>query len=329
MAAPTRQRSRPTRPPPTATASAARQRSSSSPAARSRVTSSAARSRTAPSTRSSAAPSPTRTSDRLNRLSFLVLAVLAGCAASAPPPAPASAAGASSAPGAAPASEEDAPVPIDARNPTWGSRNAVVTIVEFADFQCPFCRVGEATMARLRAAYGPDTLRIVWKNSPLDFHDQAHPTAEAAAAIFATAGNDAFWKFHDSAFAGQADLGLENPLKWASDAGVTDLAGLRATLTDHKWAAAVDADRTEGEKLGVRGTPTFFVNGVMVVGAQPLEKFQALVDDQVKAARAKLTAGTTPEHLYAALARDNRANAPKDDGEGDEPPEDTKTVFKI
>jgi protein-disulfide isomerase len=266
----------------------------------------------------------------LNRLSFLLSAVLAGCAASAPPPAPASAPVAKIATGAAPASgEEDAAVPIDARNPTWGSRTALVTIVEFADFQCPFCRVGEATMARLRAANGPDTLRIVWKNAPLDFHDEAHPTAEAGAAVFATVGNDAFWKFHRSAFAGQADLGLENSVKWAGEAGMTDSSGLRASLVAHRWAPAVDADLAEGQKLGVHGTPTFFVNGIAVVGAQPLETFQALVDDQVKAARAKLAAGTTPDRLYAELSRDNRAAAPKADADEGSDEADTKTVFKV
>jgi protein-disulfide isomerase len=259
----------------------------------------------------------------------LCFAVLAGCAANAPPPAPAPAPVVAAA-GAAPASgEQDAAVPIDAQNPSWGSRTALVTIVEFADFQCPFCRVGEVTMARLRAANGPDTLRIVWKNAPLDFHDQAHPTAEAGAAVFAIAGNDAFWKFHRSAFGGQADLGLENSIKWAADAGVADTTALRAGLAAHRWAAAVDADLAEGQKLGVSGTPTFFVNGIPVVGAQPVEKFQALVDDQVKAARAKLAAGTAPERLYAELSRENLAKAPKggDDDEG--PPEDTKTVFKV
>jgi protein-disulfide isomerase len=260
----------------------------------------------------------------------LVFAVLAGCAASAQPPAAASAPVAKVATGAAQATgEEDAAVPIDARNPTWGSRTALVTIVEFADFQCPFCRVGEATMARLRAAYGPDTLRIIWKNAPLDFHDQAHPTAEVAAAVFATTGNEAFWKFHHAAFAGQDDLGFDNCLRWAGEAGVTDLAGLKTSITAHQWSAVVDADVAEGDKLGVHGTPTFFVNGVMVVGAQPFEKFQAFVDDQVKAARAKLAAGTTAEHLYAELTRDNRATARKDTPDDDDEESDTKTVFKV
>jgi protein-disulfide isomerase len=257
------------------------------------------------------------------------LCLLAGCEASAPPPAAAPPPVANAATGAASASsEQDAAVPIDARNPTWGSRTALVTIVEFADFQCPFCRVVEPTLAKLRATNGPDVLRIVWKEAPLDFHDQAHPTAEAAAAVFTLAGNDAFWKFHDLAFAEQANLGIDNTVRWAGEAGVKDTDGLRKSLEAHQWAPSVDADLAEGEKLGVHGTPSFFVNGVSLVGAQSAETFQALIDNQVKAARAKLAAGTTPEHLYAELTRDNRAAAPpatSDDGEV----EDTKTVFKV
>jgi protein-disulfide isomerase len=264
-------------------------------------------------------------------LSSLVLgALVAGCGASTPPPAPASAPVAPVAAGALAATgEEDAAVPIDARNPTWGNRTALVTIVEFADFQCPFCRLGEVTMARLRAAYGPDTLRIVWKNAPLDFHDQAHPTAEAGVAVFTLKGVDAFWKFHHSVFAAQADLGLDHSVQWAHEAGVEDTTMLRAALLEHKFAATVDADLAEGQQLGVRGTPTFFVNGVQVVGAQPLEAFQSLVDDQVKAAKAKLAAGTPPEKVYTELARENRAAAPKADADDDGPPEDTKTVFQV
>jgi protein-disulfide isomerase len=255
--------------------------------------------------------------------------LLAGCASSAPPPAPppapvALAAGAASGP-----REDDAAVPIDARNPSWGSRNAPVTIVEFADFQCPYCRLGEVTMARLKATYGPEALRVVWKNAPLDFHDEAHPTAEAGAAVFAAVGSSGFWRFHDLVFRGQKDLGLDNSVSWASEAGVADAAGLRLGLTTHRWAPAVDADLDEAQKLGVHGTPTFFVNGIQIVGALPFETFQSVVDDQAKAAKAKVAAGTPPERVYAELSRENRAAAPKQTDDDDSDDGDTKTVFKV
>ena len=267
--------------------------------------------------------------------SVLLLGLVAGCGATSPQPAvvdPASAPVANTAAGAGPRAqrdgEEDAAVPIDARNPTWGSRTAPVTIVEFADFQCGFCRLVEPTLAKLRAKYGPETLRIVWKNAPLEFHAEAHPAAEVGAGVMALAGNAAFWKFHDAVFANQADMGVDHYYAWAKDAGVADTQALRSGLESHAWAQSVDADLREGGSIGVQGTPTFFVNGFEIVGAQPFEAFQAVVDDGLKAAKAKLAAGTPADKVYAELAKENRAAAPKDP-QGDEEVEDTKTVFKV
>jgi protein-disulfide isomerase len=243
---------------------------------------------------------------------------------------PASAPVANVAAGAGPRAtgEEDAAVPIDARNPTWGSRTAPVTIVEFADFQCGFCRMVEPTLAKLRATYGPETLRIVWKNAPLEFHPEAHPAAEVGAGVMALAGNEAFWKYHDAVFANQADMGVDHYYAWAKEAGVADAKALRSGLESRAWAQSVDADLREGAGIGVQGTPTFFVDGVEIVGAQPYEAFQAIVDDELKAARAKLAAGTPADRVYAELAKENRAAAPKDPA-ADEEVEDTKTVFKV
>jgi protein-disulfide isomerase len=226
------------------------------------------------------------------------------------------------------ASEVDAAVPIHSHNPSWGSRLAPVTIVEFSDFQCPFCRRVQPTLARIREAYGPQTVRFVWKNSPLPFHDKARPAAEAAMGVLAHAGNDGFWRFHDLAFDNQQWLGLEAFEAWARAAGVADVAGWRASLIEHAWTEAVDADVREAEALGVNGTPTFLVNGVSLVGAQSFEDFQAVIDEQVKAARAKIDSGTPADRVYAELARENRRKTPKEEPQDDEP-EDTKTVFRI
>ncbi len=258
--------------------------------------------------------------------------MIAGCGA-APQPAVVSPASAPVANGAAGAGargtgEEDAAVPIDARNPTWGSRTAPVTIVEFADFQCGFCRLVEPTLAKLRATYGPETLRVVWKNAPLEFHPEAHPAAEVGAGVMALAGNDAFWKFHDAVFADQQDMGVDQYYAWAKQAGVVNTMALRQGLESHAWASSVDADLREGGGIGVQGTPTFFVNGIEIVGAQPFEVFKAAVDMEIAAAKAKLAGGTPADKVYAELAKENRAAAPKD-APGDEEVEDTKTVFKV
>ncbi len=125
-------------------------------------------------------------------------------------------------------SDSDSPVAIDSKDPMWGNRSAPVTIVEFSDFQCPYCSRVEPTIQQVRDTYGPDKVRIIWKNEPLPFHPNAKPAAEAAMGVLALAGNDAFWKFHDTAFKNQSALGPDSYTKWAQDAGVKDMAKFKA-----------------------------------------------------------------------------------------------------
>jgi protein-disulfide isomerase len=223
-------------------------------------------------------------------------------------------------------SEEDVAVPISRGNPSWGSRTALVTIVEFADFECPFCARAEATLLRIREAYGAETVRIVWKNSPLPFHRNAKAAAEAGAGVLAMAGVSAFWKFHDAALRSSSSLGTGSYERWAREAGVLDIDGFRAGLARHAWADAIDKDANEGKALGVFGTPTFFVNGLPLAGALPFPTFQGVIDSQIGAARAKLAGGTPGERLYAELVRDNRETA---SGEEDDEVDDPKTVYKV
>jgi len=120
-------------------------------------------------------------------------------------------------------------VPVTVKDPTWGSPDAPVTLVEFSDFECPFCsRVG-TTLEELKRIYGPSQLRVVWKNFPLPFHNEARPASDAAMTVFALGGDAAFWKFHDLVFANQQDLSAANYLRWAVMAGV-DGAKLQAEL---------------------------------------------------------------------------------------------------
>jgi protein-disulfide isomerase len=268
----------------------------------------------------------------------LLLSVVA-CGAAAPPAPPAPAPVALPMPVASavvevPAepptsSEDDAAIPISSRNPVWGSRTALVTIVEFSDFQCPFCSRVEPTLAAVREAYGPENLRIVWKNYPLPFHPNARPAAEAAMGVLALAGPIAFWRFHDSCFANQGALGTDAYVQWASAAGVADVATFRAGLESHRWADAVDADLRDVKAAGVTGTPGFFINGTMLSGAQPIEKFKQVIDAELAKAQAKVASGVARDRVYSVLARENLANAPKQDDDDDDDHEDTKTVFRI
>ncbi|HEY1955623.1 MAG TPA: thioredoxin domain-containing protein [Polyangiaceae bacterium] len=222
-------------------------------------------------------------------------------------------------------SEEDAAVPISATDPVWGSRNAPVTIVEFTDFQCPFCSRVVPTIAQLKEAYGEQKLRIVFKNEPLSFHQNARPAAEAAATVHALGGNQAFWTFYDLAFQNQKDLGPTSYEAWAQKAGVS-LPEFRDAMASHKYAAKVDADDALAQKLGANGTPHFFINGVDFTGAQPVDEFKKVIDAQLEAAKAELAKGVSAHDLYAVLAKENVGKRAQED-EG--PVEDTKTVFKV
>src|SRR5258708_7685922 len=188
--------------------------------------------------------------------------------------------------------DSDSPVPVSSKDPMWGKRDAPVTVVVYSDFQCPFCSRVEPTLDQIRTTYGPDKVRMIWKNNPLPFHQNAKPAAEAAQGVFALAGNDAFWKFHDTAFKNQAALGPDSYDKWAKDAGVKDVAAFKAGLDSHKWADKVDKDLADGKAAGVQGTPAFFANGVFINGAQPFDSFKKIIDQELPKAQAKIASGT-------------------------------------
>jgi len=222
--------------------------------------------------------------------------------------------------------DADASVPVSSADPMLGARDALVTLVLFSDFQCPFCGRVEPTLAKVRQTYGASDLRIVWKNDPLPFHPNAKPAAEAGRGVFELAGNDAFWAFHDKAFQNQTELTRENFLKWADEAGVRDLAAFGDGLDAHRWATKVEADVDEAKSVGANGTPHSFINGVELTGAQPFEKFQTLVDAELAKAKAKVAAGTPRDHVYAVLSQANKKLAPHEDDDDDKP---DPTVWKI
>src|SRR5260221_3679800 len=210
--------------------------------------------------------------------------VFSACSGAAPraslpivPPGAAQTPSAALASGRASNEDEAAAIPLAPDDPAWGSSSALVTIVEFADFECPFCARAAETLASVRNAYGPEKVRVVWKNAPLPFHKNARAASEAAAGVFALAGSDAFWRFYALAFAGQRDLGPETYAIWAQQAGVRDAEAFRSGLQSHAWGPKVEADLAQAKRFGVVGTPWFFINGVRLVGAQPLEAFQSVI----------------------------------------------------
>jgi protein-disulfide isomerase len=221
-----------------------------------------------------------------------------------------------------------ASVPVSAKDPQWGKPTAPVTIVEISDYQCPFCSRVEPTVQQLKDKYGPDKIRVVWKNNPLPFHNRARPAHDAAMTVFGLGGNDAFWKFHKNAFANQQNLTDENFEKWAKEAGV-DTAKFKAALASKKFSAKVDEDLALSKKVGASGTPAFRINGVTLSGAQPLEKFTEVVDAQLAEAKKLIASGTKPSDVYTTLTNKNQVAAPAANKPAPDAEEEDKSVWKV
>jgi protein-disulfide isomerase len=161
--------------------------------------------------------------------------------------------------------------------PSLGPANAPITLVEFADFQCPFCRQWEQqTYQPLLAAYA-GKIRIVYRDFPLtSIHPNAMPAAEAAQC--ANEQNQ-FWPFHDKLFGGET-LSTDVYDQYAQQLGL-NMTQFDQCVSTHKYAQQIQADADFATNLGVNSTPTFFINGLAVVGAQPLETFKGVIDKEL------------------------------------------------
>lgn len=189
--------------------------------------------------------------------------------------------GIANAPAAPAAAAEPAPVVADNINlsgaPVKGPKNAPVTIVAFSDFQCPFCSRVVPTLKDIEKQY-EGKVRVAFKHQPLPFHDKARI---AAAASMAAHEQGKFWEMHDKLFANQSALDRPALEKYASEIGL-DMGKFKAALDSNKFDAQITKDSDEGTKIGANGTPTFFINGRQLVGAQPIDAFKAIIDDELK-----------------------------------------------
>lgn len=164
-------------------------------------------------------------------------------------------------------------------SPAIGPETAPVTIVEFSDFQCPFCKRVDPTLNRIKEEYGDD-VRIVFKHMPLSIHPQAkgaHAAAEAAHL------QGKFWEMHDEIFKNQRQMSADTFLSYAKLIDL-DIARFQKDVKSSAVLKKVEADTAEAAKLGVTGTPAFFVNGRFLSGAQPFESFKRLIDEELKKA---------------------------------------------
>lgn len=164
------------------------------------------------------------------------------------------------------------------RAPVRGQPQAPITIIEFSDLQCPFCARVTPTLQELMKQY-PDQVRWVFKNFPLDFHADS-PLAHAAALAAGRQGK--FWEMHDLIFANQHTLKRDNLLAEAHSLNL-DMDRFTADLDSADVKRQLEADKKEGQELGVNGTPAFFINGKSFSGAMPMEQFQAAINNALVA----------------------------------------------
>ena len=166
--------------------------------------------------------------------------------------------------------------------PMKGKKGAKVVIQEFSDFQCPFCNRVNPTIKQVMQEYG-DKVQIIWRNYPLPFHKDAGPAAEASLEVFNQGGSDKFWAFHDILFQNQRALSRADLEKYAQQVGGINMAKFKAALDNKTHEAAVKADMDAVQKAGARiGTPSFFINGKLLQGAQPYPKFKEAIEAALK-----------------------------------------------
>lgn len=177
--------------------------------------------------------------------------------------------------------------------PTLGSKSAPITIIEYSDYQCPFCRkFWQDTLPNIKKDYiDAGKVKFVYKDFPLGFHPGAIPYAEASRCVKEKGGDETYWKMHDKIFEEQNKLdggsvsstieyvGDETLKKWAKDLGYD----IGKCLDEGKYKSAVQKDLAEGSSAGVQGTPGFFINGRALSGAQPYSVFKQAIDAELSA----------------------------------------------
>jgi protein-disulfide isomerase len=164
----------------------------------------------------------------------------------------------------------------DAGHASKGPANAPIVMVEFSDFQCPFCQRANPAVEQVLKTYG-DKIRFVYRHYPLPNHPDARPAAEAAACA---QEQDKFWPYHDRLFANVSSLSASDLKAHASAVGL-DAAKFNACVESRQTKEKVDTDIADADSAGVTGTPAFFINGRPLEGAQPFDAFKRIIDDEL------------------------------------------------
>ncbi|MEI7703777.1 MAG: DsbA family protein [Deltaproteobacteria bacterium] len=165
---------------------------------------------------------------------------------------------------------------VEAKGPSRGPATAPITIVEFSDFECPYCGRAEETVSEVVRVYG-DKIRVVYRDLPLPNHTNAPKAAEAA---HCAGDQGKYWEMHAKLFANQRALGVPALKSYAKDLKL-DQAKFDKCLDSGTYAPTVEENRKAGNDAGVTGTPAFFVNGILISGAQPFDAFKEIIDAEL------------------------------------------------
>ncbi|MCC7417314.1 MAG: thioredoxin domain-containing protein [Acidobacteria bacterium] len=168
----------------------------------------------------------------------------------------------------------------EAGRPARGPENAPIRLIEFSDFQCPFCLRAFPTVMKVLDTYG-DRIRFVYRHYPLQNHPEARPAAEAAQCAHA---QGKFWPFHNRLFENPGHLSAADLKQAAADLGL-DTAAFDACVAGRTYRDDVDADIAAADAAGISGTPAFFINGRILSGAQPFEAFKKVIDEELASKR--------------------------------------------
>lgn len=172
--------------------------------------------------------------------------------------------------------EDPVPIPVDG-SPVKGPVDGRITIVEFSDFECPYCSLAVKDIYTLMAAY-PNDVKLIFKQFPLSMHPNA---PLAAAASLAAKEQGKFWELHDLMFANFRKISRDNILVWAKQIGL-DMERFKNDLASTKYQSIIKKDVADGEAVGVYGTPAFFINGKHYNGQVTLESLKPILDAELK-----------------------------------------------
>jgi protein-disulfide isomerase len=180
-------------------------------------------------------------------------------------------------------------VPVEANDPSVGPENAAVTVLEFSDFQCPYCQRGQTVVKQLRTEYG-DRVRFAFKQLPLGMHPQARLAAEAA---LCASDQAKYWEARDWMFSHQGGVTADALKAWSKEAGL-DADAFAKCIDGNAHAKDVEADMATAEAAATSSTPTFFINGRLLQGALPVAQFREVIDDELARATPRDPAAAKP-----------------------------------